>query len=323
MRPDDRRSSVPAAARRAPITLILLVLGITIAATASLLTIDAEATTRLPPTAPTNVVAGPLEEYAWVTWTPSAPIGTPVTGYRVTAVPGGAVVVVGPGTTEAEFFGLTNGIAYQFFVVALSAHGDSPPSVPSAPVRPTVCAPPRGAGPFLDIPDDHLFCDEIEWMAGAEITTGFTDDTFRPGLTLTRQAISAFLFRALEDLVYLPPIIPSFSDVPPGHPFYKPIEWMSAKGITTGFPDGTFRPLDPISRQSMAAFLYRAAGSPTVLLPIIPTFSDVPAGHPFRTEIEWMVAAGVGQGYPDGTFRPTETVTRGQASAFLFRFVEG
>lgn len=49
----------------------------------------------------------------------------------------------------------------------------------------------------------------------------------------------------------------SFSDVSPGHPFYDEIEWLAHAGITTGYPDGTFRPGAPVTRQAMAAYLER------------------------------------------------------------------
>lgn len=48
-----------------------------------------------------------------------------------------------------------------------------------------------------------------------------------------------------------------FSDVPSSHPFFDEIEWMDRTGITEGFPDGTFRPTQPVTRQSMAAFMQR------------------------------------------------------------------
>src|SRR5687767_12372542 len=55
----------------------------------------------------------------------------------------------------------------------------------------------------------------------------------------------------------------SFSDVPDTHPFHDEIAWLTQKGITTGFEDGTYRPGDPVTRQAMAAFLQRlGAASP-------------------------------------------------------------
>lgn len=49
----------------------------------------------------------------------------------------------------------------------------------------------------------------------------------------------------------------SFSDVPVSHPFYDEIEWVAEAGVANGFPDGTYRPGDPVTRGSMAAFLQR------------------------------------------------------------------
>ncbi|OWY61789.1 hypothetical protein B7486_61915 [cyanobacterium TDX16] len=50
----------------------------------------------------------------------------------------------------------------------------------------------------------------------------------------------------------------TFRDVPPGHPFSDEIAFTADSGIAEGFPDGTFRPGEPVSRQAMAAFLQRA-----------------------------------------------------------------
>lgn len=49
-------------------------------------------------------------------------------------------------------------------------------------------------------------------------------------------------------------------------------------------------------------------------------FSDVPSGHPFHGDIDWMVDHGITEGYEDGTFRPTAPVSRQAASAFLHRY---
>lgn len=52
-----------------------------------------------------------------------------------------------------------------------------------------------------------------------------------------------------------------FSDVPDSHPFHEDISWMADEGITDGFPDGTFRPGQPVTRQAMSAFMRRLAGA--------------------------------------------------------------
>ncbi len=115
----------------------------------------------------------------------------------------------------------------------------------------------------------------------------------------------------------------AFSDVPLSLTFASDIQWIFAAGITTGHPDGTYRPGSPVTREAMAAFIYRAAGAPTFAPPDRPTFVDVEAGHPFYAAIEWMAANHLvtGTRNPDGTveFRPSEAISREAMAAFLFR----
>ncbi|MDZ7732594.1 MAG: S-layer homology domain-containing protein [Acidimicrobiia bacterium] len=53
------------------------------------------------------------------------------------------------------------------------------------------------------------------------------------------------------------PTDPGFSDVDPTHPFHREIAWFADTGITTGYPDGTFRPGAEVTRQAAATFLHR------------------------------------------------------------------
>jgi hypothetical protein len=110
---------------------------------------------------------------------------------------------------------------------------------------------------FLDVPFDHPFSYEIEWMNQAEISTGYSDGTFRPDASVTRQAMSAFMYRLADEPTFVDPATPSFSDVGPAHPFFHEIEWMAAEEISTGYTDGTFKPSAPVTRQAMSAFLFR------------------------------------------------------------------
>lgn len=172
------------------------------------------------------------------------------------------------------------------------------------------------ADTFDDVGRSHPFADEISWMIDREITGGFNDGTFRPTQAVTRQAAAAFLYRLAGE----PEVTTQagFSDVPTNHPFHDEIAWMVAEGITQGFNDNTFRPTQAVSRQAAAAFLYRQAGEPTVSIVDTPQ-TDVPEGHPFFDAITWMVENSYASGFDDGTFRPTNPVTRQAMSAFLFR----
>ncbi len=88
------------------------------------------------PGAPTNVTAAAGDTTARVTWSaPASDGGTPITGYTVTAQPGGATCTT-TGATECEVTGLHNGTAYTFTVVAHNELTGSPASAPSAAVTP-------------------------------------------------------------------------------------------------------------------------------------------------------------------------------------------
>ena len=111
--------------------------------------------------------------------------------------------------------------------------------------------------PFTDVNPNDPFYKEIVWLKQQGITAGWSDGTFRPTDGIERQAMAAFLYRAAgKPKVQLPKQSP-FADVKPSDPFYKEIVWAYQRGITTGWPDGTFRPHDQIERQAMAAFLHR------------------------------------------------------------------
>ena len=169
---------------------------------------------------------------------------------------------------------------------------------------------------FPDVPDDHPFHEEISWMADEGIATGYRDGTFRSTVTVSRQAVVAFLYR----LEGSPPgdYSSDFDDVPEDHAFYDEISWAAEEGIVTGYGDGTFRPTSLAARQASAAFLYRFAGEP--LGDYSNDFDDVPADQTFHDEISWMAENGITTGYADDTFRPTRGSSRQAMAAFLYRF---
>ena len=101
--------------------------------------------------------------------------------------------------------------------------------------------------------------------------------------------------------------------------FYQEITWLGQTGISTGWPDGTFRPSQNIERAAIAAYFYRMAGSPDVVLPKQSPFTDVAPSDPFYKEIVWMHQQHITTGWSDGTFRPHDSVTREALAAFFYR----
>lgn len=253
---------------------------------------------------------------------------------------------------------------------------------------PAYTAPARS--PFADVPTTHRFYKEISWAAAAGLTSGFPDGTYRPDAVLTRGASAMFLWRLAgtpvtvagsrfvdvnvcsaqgaairwmsqtgitagyadrsfraegaltrADLatflhrydstgygVQATPARPahdpaartkSFRDVPASSTFASDIAWASQTGVASGYSDGSFKPNAAVTRDAMAVLLYRFAGSPDYTAPATSPFKDVATNHPFYKEIAWAAASGITAGYSDGTFRPTEQVSRAAMAAFLFR----
>jgi hypothetical protein len=173
---------------------------------------------------------------------------------------------------------------------------------------------------FTDVLVTDPFASDMCWMASNGISTGYPDSSYRAGLPVARNAMGAFMYRLKNSPAYTPPAVSPFTDLQPTDPFYKEICWLASNGITTGYPDSTYRPLDAVNRDAMAAFLYRLARSPAYTAPSTSPFTDVKPTDPFYKEISWLVSTGIATGYPDGTYRPLDAVNRDAMAAFMHRY---
>ncbi|HEU5007548.1 MAG TPA: S-layer homology domain-containing protein [Jatrophihabitantaceae bacterium] len=121
-------------------------------------------------------------------------------------------------------------------------------------VKVNTCA----TSPFPDVAASSQFCGDIAWLKAQAITTGYTDGTFGPTRSISRQAMAAFLYR-MQNPGKADPTCTSapFTDVAVASTFCGDITWLKAQAISTGYTDGTFGPARAVSRQAMAAFLHR------------------------------------------------------------------
>ena len=178
---------------------------------------------------------------------------------------------------------------------------------------------------FADAPGTK-FESEINWMADEDLTTGYSDGTYRPYGSINRDAMAAFLYRLAGSPAFDAPDVSAFSDVATDNQFYKEISWLAATGISTGYPDGTFRPVAPVKRDAMAAFMNRFAGEQCSVegakgyqAPGTASFTDVALDNQWHREISWMKDSGVSTGYPDSSYHPYEDVSREAMAAFIQR----
>jgi hypothetical protein len=139
--------------------------------------------------------------------------------------------------------------------------------------------------------------------------------------------MAAFMYRLAGSPAFTPPGVSPFMDVTPQTQFYKEITWLASKGISTGWDEGngvrSYRPLQPVNRDAMAAFMYRLAGSPAYTAPGSSPFTDVPQTQ-FYKEINWLASANISTGWVESngsrTFRPLQPVNRDAMAAFMYRY---
>jgi len=116
----------------------------------------------------------------------------------------------------------------------------------------------------------------------------------------------------------LPASAASLADVS-GHWAETAITYLVDKGIINGFPDGTFKPEEPVTRAQFAKMVTLALEYPTANEPATPMFSDVTSSFWGFQSVEISAAAGLIMGFPDGTFAPDKNVTKAEAVTILTR----
>jgi len=175
---------------------------------------------------------------------------------------------------------------------------------------------------FRDVPRSHWAHDYISRVVYAGLFQGFPDGTFQPDGPFTRSQFVTVIWN-LEGR----PAgtgTPAFTDIA-GHWATDAIRWAYGVGVGEGFPDGTFRPDQPVSRQEMATFLNRYVTVRNINLQsgAATSFTDAGAiGYWAAPHVTAMNAASLIGGFPDGSFGPQLTATRAQAAAIFDRFLQ-
>ena len=146
---------------------------------------------------------------------------------------------------------------------------------------------------------------------------GYPDGTVRPEASLTRAEAAAILYRVMEKscVERFHAESSSFRDVPDGKWYTTYVATLEKAGVIVDSKDNNFRPNDAITRAELASMLAQFAnvtGGTT-------SFSDVPATHWAADYIAAAVRSGWIQGYPDGTFRPEQTIKRAEMTAMVNR----
>lgn len=208
-----------------------------------------------------------------------------------------------------------------------------PVTLTAAKPQPSKCVSSRAKPVFADVGTGQKFYTEIDWMHCMSLSTGYTQDAgkpkYEPKWSLSREAMAAFMFRMDGDKKYVAPKASPFADVAPGDKFYREIAWMAEKKLSTGTRQAAgkpaFKPKDELSREAMAAFIYRLEKPRGYVAPRASAFADMKPGAKFYTEVSWMSAAKLSTGYKQGTgkprYEPKWSLSREAMAAFVYRLV--
>ena len=194
--------------------------------------------------------------------------------------------------------------------------------VPAPDPEPAPDPDPELTEPFDDVSDDDWFSDAVKFVYNNRIMDGVTDTTFVPSGTTNRAMIVVILWRL--DGAPAGGGSSGFTDVPAGQWYSEAVAWAVRTGVVDGYDDGTFRPLTQITREQVAALLYRFARyqgedvSDSADLSGFPDSGSVSAYA--QTAVRWAVSRGILGGTTGGNLDPKGTANRGQLAVMLMRF---
>ena len=182
-----------------------------------------------------------------------------------------------------------------------------------------------GSGlPFADVPSGSWYYDDVAYVYDTGLMTGLTATAFGPNLSTTRGMIVTILWR-MENEPAARHGCP-FADVRRGSYYEQAIAWASENGIVTGFDASTFAPDRAITREQLAAILFRFAAyrgmDAVTLRENLSSFQDQAAISAYAVSaLNWAVGEGLMQGTGD-KLEPTGSATRAQVAAMLRRFIQ-
>ena len=209
---------------------------------------------------------------------------------------------------------------------AIDPTGPTPtPTNTPLPPTPTLTPTPCSAGNYSDVTRADYFYDAVRQLSLAGVVSGYSDCTFRPYNSITRGQAAKMVAQAANLPAYTP-ATPTFRDVPATNPFYTYIERAAHANVISGYncggvgepcPGLYYRPNNNITRGQFSKVVVLAFHV-TIITQGGPHFTDVPTTNPFYAYIETAYNNHFISGYADGTFRPNNSITRGQAAKIVF-----
>lgn len=177
---------------------------------------------------------------------------------------------------------------------------------------------------FTDVNENDWYYDAVKYVYVNGLMSGVSDTTFAPNANTTRGMIVTVLYR-MENQPNVT-IDNSFKDVKSTDYYGNAIYWAKQNNIVSGYNSTTFAPNDNITREQIAAILYRYAaykGYSVDKTSDLSNFNDTSNISNYAlTPIKWAVSSGLISGMGDSTISPLGNASRAQIATILMRFIE-
>lgn len=213
--------------------------------------------------------------------------------------------------------------------VTVTAKDDEPVKPPVEPVKPikpstsTTTTPAEPEIPFTDVSENAAYYDAVKYVYDEGLMEGTSATEFAPSSTLTRGMVATILYRMEGEpaAVYAG----SFTDVADGVWYTGGVEWAAKVGVVKGYTNGKFGPNDPVTREQLAAMLYRYAeykGYDVSKLADLAGYTDgANVSEYAKTNVAWSAANGMLES-ANNKLRPTDTATRAEVAVAVAAFHE-
>lgn len=170
---------------------------------------------------------------------------------------------------------------------------------------------------FGDVPQNSWFADAVKYVSENKLMNGTSTTAFSPNGNMSRAMLATVLYRMSGETVEADS---SFRDVSSSAYYAAAVSWASSEGIVNGTGANAFSPNASITREQLAAMLYRYAGEPSVSADLS-AYTDTVDISPYASKaVEWCVAKGILSGKSATRLAPQDTATRAECAAMLQRF---
>lgn len=170
---------------------------------------------------------------------------------------------------------------------------------------------------FGDVPQNSWFADAVKYVSENKLMNGKSTTAFAPNENMSRAMLATVLYRMSSETAEADS---SFRDVSSSAYYAAAVNWASSEGIVNGTGANAFSPNASITREQLAAMLYRYAGEPSVSADLS-AYTDTVDISPYASKaVEWCVAKGILSGKSATRLAPQDTATRAECAAMLQRF---